>query len=305
MNVVMMLIMLMQAGDAECKCGKLEVTGYSHMIYEYVMDGSEENYGLMTLPYVRISFKGKITDKLSFRFEPNLVNGKIQYAYADLNHIPYVTLRMGKMKVPFGYEYQPYATNNVTPYLSGATRLFYDLGYGADLGIMAIAELPYTELKLALYENELNEYEKGYVGNLNLKPVDILTVGGSYYKAQITNWYTLYEGYLGLNHDIVNIEGGYIYRENDDIDLASNGFYAQIYRKFDLPVENHYICPAVKFSMLEPNDAVPDDKTTEVWAGFNLGFSKNIRLMVYYNLNLEETNDVDNDRFVMDLHFSF
>jgi len=57
--------------------------------------------------------------------------------------------------------------------------------------------------------------------------------------------------------------------------------------------------------MLEPNDAVPDDKTTEVWAGFNLGFSKNIRLMVYYNLNLEETDDVDNDRFVMDLHFSF
>lgn len=304
MHILSILLILAQMGGTECNCGKVEVTGYTHMVYEYVMDGSENNYGLMSLPYVRVKFTGKLTEKLSFRVEPDFVEGKIRYAYADLKHIPHVTLRMGLLKVPFGFEYQPFPATNVTPYLTGATKLFTGLGVGADGGIMAIAQLPYTELKLALLENDPQK-TKGYVGNLTVKPMKMLSLGGSYYKGHVINWYTLYEGYLALNHDLLNLEGGYVYRKGEAHTFASNGLYAQVYKKIDLPMKGHYICPAVKFGMLEPNDAQADDKATEVWAGFNYGFSKYIRIMTYFNLNLEETNEVDNNRIVMDVQFSF
>jgi len=306
MNLLLGLMLIANMGSG-CNCGKIEITGYTHLKYEYVMDNSSNNYGLFSLPYVRVKFTGKLTDKLSFRVEPDLVNGKIRYAYADLKHIPHVTLRMGLMKVPFGFEYQPFPVTNITPTLTGATKLFTDLGdksAGADGGIMAIADLPYTTLKLAVLESDTFK-TKGYVANLNIKPVEMVTLGGSYYKGHFGSWYKLYEGYIAFNHNLVNLEGNYILREKIGTNYKSYGFYVQAYRKIALPMKEHYICPAVKYGMLEPNDSLTGDKTQELWIGFNLGYSKYIRLMTYFNLNLEEQNEVDNNKIVMDLQFSF
>lgn len=299
------ILLLISNTTQPCGCGKIEITGYAHLVYEYTMDESDPNYGFFSLPYVRVQFKGKLTDKLSFRIEPDLVEGKVKYAYADLAHIPYVTLRMGLMKVPFGFEFQPFPVTNVTPTLTEATKLFTGLGLGADGGIMAIARLPYSELKLALLENLPNATEKGYVANLNIKPVDMITVGGSYYKGNVLKWYTLYEGYIEFKHNILNVEGNYILREGENDGYKSSGFYVQAYRKLDLPMKNHYICPAIKYGTVDPKDSQDGDKKTELWLGFNVGYGKNIRIMTYFNLNKEETNEVKNNKLLMDVHFAF
>jgi len=304
MHLLSILLIVAQMGGAECKCGKIDISGYAHMVYEYTMDGTSGNYGLMTLPYVRVKFSGKLTEKLFFRVEPELTTGKIRYAYADLKHIPYVTLRMGLLKVPFGYEFQPFPVTNVTPYLSQATKLFTDLGVGSDGGVMAIAKLPYTELKAAILENDPT-LNKGYVANVTINPIEMISLGGSYYKGHVGAWYKLYEGYLAINNPLINIEGNYIAREREGNNYKSYGFYVQAHRKFDLPMNGHYLCPAVKYGMFEPNDTNANDKAQEVWIGFNYGFSKYIRLMTYFNLNLEEGTSVDNNRLVMDLQFSF
>uniref|UniRef100_A0A7V3ZWF6 Phosphate-selective porin O and P n=1 Tax=candidate division WOR-3 bacterium TaxID=2052148 RepID=A0A7V3ZWF6_UNCW3 len=303
MHLLSILLLIAQMGGTDCKCGKIDISGYAHMVYEYKMNGASGNYGLMTLPYVRVKFSGKLTDKLFFRVEPDLTSGKIRYAYADLKHIPYVTLRMGLMKVPFAYEFQPFPVTNITPTLTGATKLFTDPGLGSDGGVMAIAKLPYTELKAAILENDTT-WNKGYVANITVKPIEMISLGGSYYKGHIGSWYTLYEGYFALKHPLLNLEGNYIAREKEG-DFKSYGFYVQAYKKFDLPMKGHYICPAVKYGMVEPNDTLANDKTQELWIGFNVGFSKYIRLMTYFNLNLEEGTSVDNNKLVMDLHFSF
>jgi hypothetical protein len=304
MHILPILLMLANAGTP-CNCNKFEITGYTHLMYTYEMDGTQNNYGLFSLPYVRVIFKGKLTEKLSFRVEPDLLEGKIRYAYADLKHIPYVTLRMGLMKVPFGFEFQPFPVTSVTPTLTGATKLFTNLGLGADGGIMAMVDLPYTELKAAVLENLPTDRMKGYIANMTVKPVDMVKLGGSYYTMHHTKWYKLYEGYIAFNHSLINLEGNYIYRDNRDDNIKSYGFYVQAYRKFDLPMKNHYICPAVKFGSLEPDDVATDDKSNELWLGFNWGYGKHIRIMSYFNINMEETNEVDNNKLVVDVHFTF
>lgn len=304
MHLLSILLILAQMGTSDCTHCKINISGYTILQYEYTMDGTTGNYGLMTLPYVRVKFDGKLTDKLYFRVEPDFAEMKIKYAYADLKHIPYVTLRMGLLKVPFGYEYQPFPVTTITPTLSAATKLFTGLGVGADGGLMAIVKLPYTEIKAALLENDPT-LNKGYVANININPIKMVTLGGSYYKGHVDAWYKLYEGYLALNHNLINFEGNYIYREREDNGIKSYGYFVQAYRKFDLPMMNHYICPAIKYGMVEPNDQVADDQKQEMWVGFNYGYAKNIRIMTYFNLNKEETTEVDNNKIYMGIQFFY
>jgi len=299
-------VLQLNTGDIKSKTGQVpavKISGYTHFIYTYhTTDSIIDNFNIT---YARVKFYGNLSRSLSFRLEPNLLTGKIRYAYFDMSLFPFTSLRVGQFKVPFGAEYQPYPVKNLTPTLSKATQLFTQEVVTGDKGLELHGKFPHLKYALALMEADPTIENKAIGGMISVFPLrKLVELGAAYYSGEYSQKVKFMNGFAKIDLGVAGLRAEVIKGNMEDTDKM--GYYLTLYAPIrSQKLHGSSITPVIKYGYADPNTDADGDASKEIHAGLLLKYHKYLKVFAFYEIYQEEINDIDNNRFIIDFNFSF
>ena len=300
------IVLQLNTGDIKSKTGQVpsvKISGYTHFIYTYhTADSIIDNFNIT---HARVKFYGNLSRRLFFRLEPNLLTGKIRYAYFDMSLFPFTSLRVGQFKVPFGAEYQPYPVKNLTPTLSKATQLFTREVITGDKGLELHGEFPHLKYALALMEADPTIENKAIGGMISIFPLrKLIEVGAAYYNGEYSQKVKFMNGFAKIDLGVVDLRSEIIKGYIGDTDKI--GYTLTLYAPIrSQKLHGRSIIPVIKYGYADPDTHADGDASKEIHAGLLLKYHKHLKVFAFYEIYQEETNDIDNNRFIIDFNFSF
>jgi hypothetical protein len=322
--------------EAQAKKHSLNIRGYIQFqgtaIENNDVTDDEDGFRIRR---AKLSASGNAYENVKFKLEADFAGTapKLDDAYIEDDHLPYLTGRVGQFKAPFGREYLTSATEILTIERSEVTN---QITPGRDIGIMFQGKL--ADNKLHYYVGAFNGGErKGattysvgsyngagqnkthndndqlmYVGRLVAKPATWAEIG--------INALASHDGKGGTNVDRTSygvdfqlrkpergctLQGEYLVQNGEGKAIDSDGFYIQAAHFF---VPKH-LEGVIKYEEYNTENDLSTREDDIRWATIGLNFyifgNHDAKLMANYIFKGEKGDSYDNDTLLARLQLRF
>lgn len=306
----------------------IKVFGFVQPQYEYHMThpGAENTFKFKR---ARIGVKGDIPYDFSYyvvmensAFVSQTGSPYLLDAFISYKRFKWAKISMGSFKQPFGLE-----VNTACHSLHTINRSMVSdqlVAPQRDMGLMLLGGTKETKFRysLALMNGRGlgtadNNNMKDVIGRVVFKPLDFLSIGGSFrygYPNNDDDTRTSFGGELEVKTDKFLLQGEYIYDEGDYNRAAGggcgsdpvalgekrSGAFVQALYKFDFNLQ-----PVVKWEFFDTDADIDDNNMYTYTFGANYFFNDATRLQVNYLYNVEKGAEIDNDAILVQLQIKF
>ncbi|EQB64277.1 MAG: Porin type major outer membrane protein [candidate division Zixibacteria bacterium RBG-1] len=231
-----------------------------------------------------------------------LSNKITQDAYISLEYIPFFNIKMGQFKYPQNLDGR---TSNAKLIMIERSILGRTFGTKRDLGIEFSYNHKYFEYALGLVNgsgqnNPENNDKKDWVARVLAKPVPYISLGGSIYRGRQPSGITqrtAAEVKFNYKNFILQSE----YQVGKDSSLERWGVYLQASYQV-----GNIVQPCLRGEIWEPGKNNLKDKKSIIAGGINFFLKgESTKISFNYFLVTEETNETDNNEFIMQWQLSF
>lgn len=290
---------------------QLKLNGFTRL--RYTLNLTSPGSNSFSLAQLRFGIKGTISKHFSYTFSlegtnTDGENRKLIYdAYIDSTILPWVKIRFGQLKYPFGLEQTTADPDleliNKADVVTNLVRPTRDIG----LQVSREFEIRHLQPMIALAiingsGSNLNDENtrKALVGRLLLKPLKGLAVGAS-----------LYDGTTGalnskksrVGAELKYTRGGFLLKgeiiAGKDAGVKKNGFYATA--GYTLAGDNQAL---VRYERWDADRSVADLDTSRITLAFNRFFGKNVVWQTNYE-HRTETPGIKNDVLATQVQIRF
>lgn len=248
---------------------------------------------------------------------PYLLDAFISYRRYD-----WAKMSFGSFKQPFGLEVNTACSGLHTIMRSKVSDQL--VSPQRDMGFMIFGGTNETLLKyqFAIMNGtglgvKDNNSKKDFIGRVTLKPLDFLSIGGSFRYGHPVNDdedRTSYAAEFELNKGNILVQGEYIYDEGDQNPAAGggcgsdpvilgekrNGYWIQ-----GMYMTQWMLQPVVKFEMFDLDNDIDNNEEYITTFGVNYFFNDWTRLQVNYQYKAEKAGEIENDALLMQLQVKF
>jgi len=286
---------------------KLNVSGSLRLRYSALEAGNQMD--AFSLSRARIKITGDLASDCSFLVQPDFSalstggNLALADAYVEFKNIykNVKSLKIGQFLVPFGYDSGKYKTiygTNLNPYYYNTIISARDYGIRAS-GIVPLLSNIYFDGAIVNGTGGVETNKtKDLAGRINFKN-DILDLGVSGYAGKATAA-SLSKGDLGVDLEIKAnpclIVAEYLNGEN----TLATAQITDTYLQLSCLINNNYE-PLIKYEEYDPNINQTNNKVNTYTLGLNYVFDSNRKLLVNYNINAEETAQINNNSLLVEL----
>ncbi len=313
--------------DDESDDGKVKVFGFIQPQYEYHMtDPASNTFKFMR---ARIGVTGKIPYDFSYYvvLEASPFVSPTGYpllldAFISYNRYEWAKFSLGQFKQPFGQE-----VNTACHKLHTIRRSMVSdqlVSPQRDLGLIMLGGSNETAIKYSLavmngrgVTIKDNNNKKDVIGRVVFKPLDFLSVGGSFrygFPNNDTDIRKSYAGEVAVDAGNFLLQAEYIYDEGDYNRAAGGGCGSDPMTFGDkrsgayvmaMYMTPFMIQPILKFEYFDTDHAI-DNNNLYTWTyGLNYFFNDWTRLQVNYLYNAEKGAEKLNDAILVQLQVKF
>jgi phosphate-selective porin OprO and OprP len=334
-SVIMLFLLLSMAGGKAFSQGCApESTGdgvnlFGFLQPQYTMNLENTTKGSFNFERVRLGTTGQIPYDFSYYVVMELspfIGGGNPYlldAFISYNRFSWAKISLGSFKTPFGLETNTPCSGLITAYRATATLQM--VAPFRDLGLQFIGQSSngFIAYQLGFMNGSGlgrldNNQSKDVVGRVLVKPLDFLTLGGSFrygYPSYNNNddsrttfgaemqakmgGFTLLGEYINDSGDYNRDLGGGCAGNLIELGEDRSGGYVTL--GYMTPWQ---LQPVVRYDFFDSGN-LQDYKETNFTAGINYFFNDWTRLQVNYVYKAESPREIKNDIFVLQLQVMF
>lgn len=315
------------SGDGEDE-GGIKMFGFIQPQYEYHMTEPDAS-NTFKFKRARIGIKGDIPYDFSYyvimensAFVSQSGSPYLLDAFITYKRFKWAKVSMGSFKQPFGLE-----TNTACHSLHTIERSMASdqiVAPQRDMGLMILGGTKESKIKYALalmngrgLGTKDNNNMKDIIGRIVFKPIDILSIGGSFrhgYPNKDSVIRTSFAGEIELKTEKFLLQAEYVYDEGDYNRAAGGGCGADPLtlgeKRSGAFVQAAYMTdinlqPVVKWEYFD-TDADIDDNNLYIYTfGLNYFFNDDTRLQLNYQYRAEKGAEIDNDAILVQLQVKF
>jgi phosphate-selective porin OprO and OprP len=316
----------------------IKLSGYTQVRFQALPE--KDKIDGFDVRRARLSLKGDITPRISYKLQQEFGGGAVKLIDADLGfeYNQHLKLNVGQFKIPVSQEnlissnkYELINRSQVVEALVARGKDVIGNQNGRDIGILLsgglwqVSENTILDYALGLFNGSgINgtdkDEEKDIAGRLIAHPISGLSVGGSFLIGGISHKFK--QDYhrdrmnAELSYDYKNLsaKGEYITGKDGDFDktagkykltkdgtISKNGYYVQL---------GYYIIPKIfqavaKYDTYDPNTEKSDNATEVSTIGINWQPNKWTKLQINYEMKNEQGKEIDNNAFLAQLQVGF
>lgn len=292
----------------DCFAGKVDVGGQTINTYFYFQpkyDSGSAVTDQFTISRARFDLWGDVGDKSSYFVEIDAASSQpLVYSWVDVKLDDHNKLTFGRIFYPFSLEYStpPCKFDTINP----TNMLWYYFGYSRDIGVQVGGKYDLFKYYLAVvngrdFQMTDDNEVKDIVGRFVFSPIKDLGIGASYYngKSGTTEADKLIGGAeISYTYDQFNIKTEYY--SGQHLGNFSRGWYAQL---------AYYVIPSfqelIKYEDWDPDLGLSGDSKYSTTLGMNWFFDKTAKLQVNYVFNVEESVEVENNEFIVQVQLAY
>jgi phosphate-selective porin OprO/OprP len=301
----------------------LYLSGYTQVRYQ-APEGRTNGFDVRR---ARISLKGKLSDRMSYKLQTELGGSSQKLLDAELAFtlFSYAKISTGQFKIPFSQENltssSDLATINRSQVVEALTARSRDVignQNGRDIGVMLSgtvgqnARTPLFDYALGVFNGSgINTSDqnrrKDVIGRGVFHPVKDMGLGGSFYVGKYTpangEGSTKTRQRIGaeFSYAIASLSLTFEYITGKDDIIKKAGWYIQA----GLIVVPEKLQGVLKFDTYDRNTSTPDNSNRVSTIGANIFFDKKSKLQLNYELKDEQGAEEINNSFIAQLQFGF
>jgi len=313
-----------EEGEGE---GGIKFFGFVQPQYEYHMTSPATN--TFKFKRARIGVRGDIPYDFSYyvmmensAFVSQTGSPYLLDAFITYKRFKWAKISMGSFKQPFGME-----VNTACHSLHTIERSMVSdqvVAPQRDMGVILLGGDKKTKFRYSLammngrgLGTSDNNNMKDVIGRIVFKPLDFLSIGGSFrygYPNNNEDTRTTFGGELEVKTEKFLLQGEYIYDEGDYNRAAGGGCGADPLTLGEkrsgafvqaLYTTNFNLQPVVKWEFFDTDADIDDNNMFIYTFGLNYFFNEATRIQVNYQYKAEKGAEIDNDAILVQLQIKF